>query len=144
MRFQHRFSPLLFFSSGDDACVLLHLFAFWSGRAIRADFENLVEPKSGKKLATAIATMNNVEMALPDSQERILRELCGKDAKARANVVWAMDGKPFRCSVGAPEAFSPTCVSPWRSPRSRAVRKSCCRTREPWSRPRCRNWRAVT
>src|SRR5204862_8299216 len=64
MRFQHRFGLFSFLSVGAVEHVLLHLLACRSGRTVRPDLENLIEPKPGKKLATAIAAMNNMKMTL--------------------------------------------------------------------------------
>jgi hypothetical protein len=44
---------------------------------------------------------HDVELALPDVQERLLHEICGDSLEARARVRVAMDGSGYSCAVGA-------------------------------------------
>lgn len=48
---------------------------------------------------------HDVELALPQVQEWLLRALCGDDAAARGRVLWAMDGRGFTAQVGAARVF---------------------------------------
>jgi len=44
---------------------------------------------------------HDVELALPDVQERLLHAICGDSLEARARVRVAMDGSGYSCVVGA-------------------------------------------
>lgn len=71
--------------------------------------------KTADRLLVMCLGNHDVELALPRSQERIYKELCGDDAAARAQIIWAMDGKGFLCGVGPARVFCThgNEVDPW-------------------------------
>ena len=64
MRFQHGLGRFFFSRLSAVGRVLLHFLAFRGRRAIGPNIENLVEPQPGKKVAAALAAMDDVKMAL--------------------------------------------------------------------------------
>ncbi len=58
----------------------------------------------GRLLVLALGN-HDVELALPNVQARLMQELCGDNAAARARIVTAMDGQGFSCQVGAARVF---------------------------------------
>ena len=66
MRFEHRLGLLPLLGLGAIARVLFHFIAFRGNHgAIGANFENLIQAKTGKKFVAAIAAVDNVKVAFP-------------------------------------------------------------------------------
>ncbi|MCS6912101.1 MAG: metallophosphoesterase [Myxococcota bacterium] len=71
--------------------------------------------KTPGRLLVLVLGNHDVELALPRVQQRLLGELCGEDATARARVRLAMDGGGFVARVGQAQVFCThgNEVDPW-------------------------------
>lgn len=74
--------------------------------AFRPVFEALARFVANDRRVLALVLGNHdVELALPDVQERLLQEICGDDAAARGRVRIAFDGTGYACAVGGQRAL---------------------------------------